>query len=102
MNQEEKRILVVDDDVSILRIFRRILEKAGYNVETVEAGKDAIEKLQNKKFNICLVDVRLPDIDGTELLLKMEDIPETIKIIFIGFPTKKSVEKLLIIERIAF
>ena len=65
------------------------MEKAGYNFETVETGKDAIEKLQNQKFNVCLVDVRLPDIDGTELLLKMADTPEIIKIIVTVFSSEE-------------
>lgn len=85
MNEEKKRILVVDDDVNILRVFKSILEKAGYIVDTVETGKDALEKIQKEKFNVCLVDVRLPDMDGTDLLLKIANYPETIKIIVTGF-----------------
>ena len=88
MNQE-KRILVVDDDVNILRVFRSILEKAGYNVETVETGKEALEKIQKEKFSVCLVDVKLPDMDGTELLLKMANDPELIKIIVTGFSSEE-------------
>ncbi|MCL5949523.1 MAG: response regulator [Candidatus Bathyarchaeota archaeon] len=77
--------MVVDDDVNILRVFKSILEKAGYIVDTVETGKDALEKIQKEKFNVCLVDVRLPDMDGTDLLLKIANYPETIKIIVTGF-----------------
>ncbi len=88
MNQE-KRILVVDDDVNILRVFRSILEKAGYIVETVETGKAALEKIQKDKFNVCLVDVKLPDMDGTELLLKMANDSEIIKIIVTGFSSEE-------------
>ncbi len=44
MNWRKKRILVVDDDINILRVFRRILEKEGYPVETAETGKDALKK----------------------------------------------------------
>jgi DNA-binding NtrC family response regulator len=89
MNEEKKRILVVDDDVGILRVFKRILEKEGYIVETAETGKDAIEKIKNEKFNVCLIDVRLPDMDGTELLRKMANDSETIKIIVTGFSTEE-------------
>ena len=42
MNQKKKRILVVDDDLNILRVFKNILEKEGYQVETVETGKRAL------------------------------------------------------------
>jgi DNA-binding NtrC family response regulator len=89
MNEEKKRILVVDDDVGILRVFERILEKEGYMVETAETGKEALEKIKNEKFNVCLIDVRLPDMDGTDLLHKMANDSETIKIIVTGFSTEE-------------
>jgi DNA-binding response OmpR family regulator len=89
MSKEKKRILVVDDDVNILRIFRSILEKEGYVVDTVENGKDALKKIRKEKFNVSLVDVRLPDMDGTELLLDMAETPETFKIIVTGFSSEQ-------------
>jgi CheY-like chemotaxis protein len=84
MNEKKKRILVVDDDVSILKVFKSILEKEGYIVEAVETGKAALERMKKEKFNVCLFDVKLPDMDGTELL-KLTKNPETIKIIITGF-----------------
>jgi len=71
MHQGKERILVVDDDVTILRGFKSILENAGYEVETAETGKIALEKIKKKKFSVCLVDFKLPDMDGTEILFKM-------------------------------
>jgi DNA-binding response OmpR family regulator len=85
MNEEKKRILVVDDDANILRGFKGILEKEGYVVEAAETGKDALEKIEHEKFNVCLIDVRLPDMDGTEILRKMANDSEIIKIIVTGF-----------------
>jgi CheY-like chemotaxis protein len=85
MNEEKKRILVVDDDVNILRVFKSILEKEGYLVETAETGKDALEKIKEQKFNVCLIDVMLPDMDGTELLRKVSSDSGTIKIVITGF-----------------
>jgi DNA-binding response OmpR family regulator len=85
MNEGKKRILVVDDDVNILRVFKSILEKEGYFVETAETGKDALEKIKEQKFNVCLIDVVLPDMDGTELLRKLSSESGTIKIIITGF-----------------
>ncbi len=93
MNWSKKRILAVDDDVNILRVFRRILEKEGYTVETAETGKDALKKIKKTKFDVCLVDVRLPDMDGTELLLKIPNDPKTIKIIVTGFSTNEAGKK---------
>jgi DNA-binding response OmpR family regulator len=89
MSPGKKRILVVDDDVNILRGFKSILEREGYKVETAETGKAALERIKKGKFDVCLVDVRLPDMDGTELLLKMADDPKTIKIIVTGFSSEE-------------
>jgi DNA-binding response OmpR family regulator len=89
MRQGKDRILVVDDDVTILRGFKSILEGGGYEVETAQTGKDALEKIRKKRFSVCLVDFKLPDMDGTEILLKMINKPEVIKIIVTGFSSEE-------------
>ena len=86
MRGKKNAILLVDDDVNILRVFKSILEKEGYKVETAETGKEAIKKINKEKFAVWLVDVKLPDMDGTDLLLKKVD-SKAIKIIVTGFPS---------------
>jgi DNA-binding NtrC family response regulator len=88
MNLKKKRILVIDDDVNILRGFKNILEKEGYIVETVETGKDALKKIRKAEFSVYLVDVKLPDMDGTELL-KIANDPKTVRIVVTGFSTNE-------------
>lgn len=83
MPSKKGRILVVDDDVSILRAFKIILEKEGYTVETAETGSDALKKIKKGTFEVCLVDVKLPDMDGTDLLLRINSA--TVKIIITGY-----------------
>jgi len=91
-----KTILVVDDDKSILRTFTRILQKNGYKIDPAETGKEAIEKACNKHYDLALVDIRLPDMDGTELLAKMKKpLQNTIKIMITGFPSLESGAKAL-------
>jgi DNA-binding response OmpR family regulator len=87
MNWKKNRILVVDDDANILRVFKSILEKEGYLVETAGTGKDAVKKIKKAKFGVFLVDVKLPDMDGTDLLLKIPNNPKAIKIVITGFST---------------
>jgi len=65
-----QRILIVDDDSYILRAFSSVLTKKGFEVETSETGKQALEKLKQDSFDLALIDVCLPDMDGTELLSK--------------------------------
>ena len=93
MSDKKKRILVVDDDASILRGFKRILQEKGYAVETAETGHEALKKIRKQKFDVCLVDIRLPDMDGTELLLDIGETPETFKIIITGFSSEQAGKK---------
>lgn len=92
----EKSILVVDDDKSILRALTRILQKAGYSVETAETGNEAMGKTRKHRYDLALVDVRLPDMNGTDLLTTMADrLRETVKIVFTGFPSLETGVKAL-------
>ena len=81
-------ILVVDDDVGIRKTLSKILEKEGYSVETVENGEQAIEASKKWLFNVALIDIRLPDMEGTELLDNLtETEPKMVKIIITGYPS---------------
>jgi DNA-binding response OmpR family regulator len=92
----KKTILVVDDDKSILRTFTRILQKSGYEIETAETGKEAVGKAENSQFDLALVDIRLPDMDGTELLAKLKkQLQHTVKIMITGFPSLETGVKAL-------
>jgi len=85
---EHARILVVDDDESIRKVLKTILEEEGYVVDTAENGKEAIEKANTKFYNLALIDIRLPDMEGTKLLTAMKDTtPKMIKIIVTGYPS---------------
>ena len=87
MIENEKLILVVDDEESIRNSLREILENAGYRVVTAENGKKALEKIQGIPFDAVLVDLKLPDIDGADLILKLPKNHEMIKIIITDFST---------------
>jgi DNA-binding response OmpR family regulator len=92
----KKTILVVDDDKSILRTFTRILQKSGYAVNVAETGGEAIEKAENQHYDLALVDIRLPDMDGTDLLAKLKkQLQDTVKIMITGFPSLETGVKAL-------
>ena len=78
-------ILVVDDDEKFRRLVSEILEHSGYSVKCFENGKQAIDASNEEMFNIALIDIHLPDMEGTELLTKLRKTePEMIKIIITG------------------
>ena len=85
------RILVIDDDHRIIETTEAILKAEGYEVDTAETGKEAIAKSEKAFYNIALVDIRLPDCEGTQLLLKLKEwTPRTRKIIITGYPTMQN------------
>lgn len=85
---EHARILVVDDDESIRKTLASILEEKGYGVDTAENGDEAIRKSKTKFYNLALIDIRLPDMEGTKLLTAMkESTPKMVKIIITGYPS---------------
>jgi DNA-binding NtrC family response regulator len=85
---EHARILVVDDDESIRKVVATILKEKGFAVDTAKTGKEAIEKSNKKFYNLALIDMRLPDMEGTQLLSAMrETTPKMVKIIVTGYPS---------------
>ncbi|MEM2968007.1 MAG: response regulator [Candidatus Bathyarchaeia archaeon] len=85
---EAARILVIDDDENIRKVLKTILEDEGYIVDTAETAKESIEKSEKSFYNVALIDVRLPDMEGIELLPKLRDTkPKMRKVIVTGYPT---------------
>ena len=85
---EKKRILVIDDDEVVRKNFKAILELEGYNVDTAVTGKEAVDKSNASFYNLALIDIRLPDMDGTQLLTAMHDtVPKMVKIVVTGYPS---------------
>jgi DNA-binding response OmpR family regulator len=82
----QKRILVIDDDKAVLSSMVRILEKNGFYADIAETGKEAIEKSKAQRFDVVLVDLRLPDMDGIQVLSKA-NFAGAVKIMLTGYPS---------------
>jgi DNA-binding response OmpR family regulator len=67
------RILVIDDDVLILKSVRRLLEKKGYTIETAKSGEEGLQKLESESYDLVLCDVRMPRLDGIMTISKMKE-----------------------------
>lgn len=61
-------LLIVDDDKGVLETLSDILKEKGYLIETAKTGKEAITKAKENFFNVALIDVKLPDVTGIEVL----------------------------------
>ena len=89
LSTAKKRILVIDDDLSLLTLNKAILEMDGYEVTTARGGEDALGVLKNSRLpNLILLDMQMELMSGPEFLLKLESTrPEIIKSIPVVFLT---------------
>lgn len=84
-------VLIVDDQESISKTLKITLEREGYAVDVASNGGEGVEKAKMHSYNIALIDRRLPDMDGTELLTVIrETTPKMVKIIMTGYPSPES------------
>jgi len=76
----KRRILVVDDEDPILELVSKVL-KEDYEVDTARDGIEALDKLQQSKYNILLTDIVMPNMDGLTLLKKARELDPFIQVI---------------------
>jgi DNA-binding NtrC family response regulator len=82
------RILVVDDEMIVCESCKRILEEEGYDVEAALSGKEAFEKMKENPFDIVITDLKMPGIDGMEVLRTFhKEYPDVFIIMITGFST---------------
>src|SRR5512139_1118153 len=82
------RILVVDDEMIVCESCKRILEEEGYEVEAALSGKEALEKMRVNPFDVVITDLKMPGIDGMDVLNTLQkDYPDSIVIMITGFST---------------
>jgi len=88
---KDVRIIIVDDDENIRKTMKTILEDEGYVVDLAVTGNEAIKMTHETAYNIALLDIRLPDMEGVELLKLMKDnVPRTRKIMVTGYPSMQN------------
>lgn len=91
-----EKILVVDDDETVLKSLKGILESEGYVADTAGKGQQALARFESQSYDLVLLDIKLPDIEGTKLLETLHDrFPETVKIMLTGYPTLTNAVKSL-------
>jgi two-component system response regulator HydG len=88
LKDSKARVLVVDDDLGICSTLSLFLKLENYDVDVANTGREAVDKSKTKVYDVALLDIRLPDIEGTKLLTALrETTPKMIKIMVTGFPT---------------
>lgn len=93
---ERESILIVDDDESTCRSLTLIFGEKGYETETAGTGRGAIEKVEERFFNLVLADIKLPDIEGVELIERCKELhPDTVLIMVTAYASLETAIRAL-------
>ncbi len=85
------RILAVDDESVVLDSFRKILVVAGYAIDTVESGREALGLVQKHKYDFVFTDLKMPEMDGLDVVKGVKHFsPETDVVVITGYATIES------------
>jgi len=86
MEKKQKRILLVDDEANVRTVFSDVLRKESYTVKGVKDGPEAIKAIDEETFDLALVDLRMPKMDGIKVLENIKKTkPEIPVIIYTGY-----------------
>jgi two-component system, OmpR family, alkaline phosphatase synthesis response regulator PhoP len=79
-----KKILVIDDDQGLVKVFALRLKSAGFETETASNGKEGLEKIKESRPTLILLDIQMPEMSGTEMakVMSSDENLSTIPIIF--------------------
>jgi DNA-binding NtrC family response regulator len=96
VTKDKPSILIVEDDANIRGTLSTILTQTGYKVDTAETGKEAIKKSKTRFYNLALLDIKLPDMNGTKLLTTIHNtLPKMMKIMITGYPSLENAVEAL-------
>jgi two-component system NtrC family response regulator len=79
--EENTRILVVDDEVGMCDFLRYLLEGEGYEIDDANSAAQALDKLRERAYQLVLADIKMPGIDGLEMLRQIKELDENIVVI---------------------
>jgi CheY-like chemotaxis protein len=86
-----KKILVIDDEAMITKSLQKLLKKQGYEATIVSNGKEALEKVKVEDFDLLVLDIRMPEMDGIETIRNVRQIrsqsgkPQIPEIVITGY-----------------
>jgi len=94
--KNKKNILVIDDEPIVLDSCRRILSQEGFEVKGAMNGREGLKKIEEDKYDAVLVDWKLPEIDGMEVLrIIKKNHPDIIVVMITGYPSVESAVKAM-------
>ncbi len=94
MEVKKRKILLVEDEAVLRESVRDWLKEDGYDVECVETGEEALDRIKKEDFSVLVLDLRLPGIDGLQVYEQAKGLKsETKGVIITAYPSKETLEK---------
>ncbi|MEO0581980.1 MAG: response regulator [Bacteroidota bacterium] len=100
LDSGQKRVLVAEDEEINLVIATHILNRAGYQVVPVDNGEAAIEAIRREKFDLVLMDIEMPIMDGLEAIPHIRELPNGSTIPIVALTAHSLPEKLQQIQEV--
>lgn len=98
LSRKKKNMIIIDDSKFVVRQVKRVLDTRNYNVDGIHTGKEGLELLEKKEYELIILDIELPDLHGLEVLKRIRDKPSLIHlpiIVLSGSNTPGLVRKIL-------
>jgi CheY-like chemotaxis protein len=94
MTAKKQKVLLVEDETIVRESLRDWLTEDGYDVECVDTGEEALERVKKEEFGVIVLDLRLPGIDGLQVFEHAKELkPETKGVIITAYPSKETLDK---------
>ncbi len=82
-NQKTNRILIVDDEPDVCEVLKKVLEKDGFTADSFSDPLLALENFRPRSYDLLLLDIKMPDMDGFRLYQEMKKMDSKIKVCFL-------------------
>jgi len=93
LQKTKGRILIVDDEKDMCNFVSKFIKEDGYHSETVHKGKQALGKIKKKRYDLIILDYRLPDISGLEVLREISQLRPKLPVIMISAYGNEAIEE---------
>lgn len=90
-DKDKKKILVVDDEDTVCRSIKKALVREEYDIDVALSGEEALKMEGQKKYDVIIVDLMMPGLNGMDLLKSLKSMSPAVQVIMItGYPTMKN------------